>query len=100
MAEVANRRNRRRQEERRQQILTAALDMFGEKGFHATNVSDVASRAGISQGTIYLYFKSKDEPLRTCHTFVLRRVRPAKHDRDTTGADGSREVANSRSVYG
>jgi AcrR family transcriptional regulator len=59
MAEAANRRSRGR-EERRRQILETALAVFTEKGFHAANVADVAVRAGISQGTIYLYFDSKE----------------------------------------
>jgi AcrR family transcriptional regulator len=50
-------------EERRHQILDAALAVFAQKGFHAANVSDVAAQAGVSQGTIYWYFKSKDELL-------------------------------------
>ena len=48
-------------EERRQQILEAALKVFSQKGFHAANVSDVAAQAGVSQGTIYWYFDSKDD---------------------------------------
>jgi AcrR family transcriptional regulator len=48
-------------EERRKQILDAALVAFGEKGFHGSNVSDVAAQAGVSQGTIYWYFESKEE---------------------------------------
>jgi len=48
-------------EERRRQILEAALAVFSQKGFHATNVSDVAAQAGVSQGTIYWYFESKEE---------------------------------------
>jgi AcrR family transcriptional regulator len=48
-------------EERRQQILDAALTVFSCKGFHAANVSDVAAQAGVSQGTIYWYFDSKEE---------------------------------------
>jgi AcrR family transcriptional regulator len=48
-------------EERRQQILEAALAVFSRKGFHTANVSDVAAEAGVSQGTIYWYFKSKEE---------------------------------------
>lgn len=50
-------------EERRQQILEAALAVFTQKGYHATNVSDVAAQAGVSQGTIYWYFESKEELL-------------------------------------
>jgi len=48
-------------EERRSQILDAALDAFAQKGFHDTKVSEIAARAGVSQGTVYWYFKSKEE---------------------------------------
>lgn len=48
-------------EERRRQILDAARQVFSQKGFEATNVSDVAAAAGVSQGTIYHYFDSKDD---------------------------------------
>jgi AcrR family transcriptional regulator len=48
-------------EERRRQILDAALEVFAQKGYSAANVSDVAARAGVSQGTIYWYFDSKEE---------------------------------------
>jgi AcrR family transcriptional regulator len=50
-------------EERRRQILDAALEVFTQKGFNAATVSDVAARAGVSQGTIYWYFESKEELL-------------------------------------
>jgi AcrR family transcriptional regulator len=60
MPETASKREQVR-EERRQQILDAALEVFSRTGYHATNVSDVAAQAGVSQGTIYWYFDSKDE---------------------------------------
>ena len=50
----------RRKEERSPEILDAALASFAEKGFAATRMDDVARRAGISKGTIYLYFDSKE----------------------------------------
>lgn len=62
MGEASSKREQLRQE-RREQILKAALTVFGQKGFHAANVSDVAARAGVSQGTIYWYFDSKEELL-------------------------------------
>jgi AcrR family transcriptional regulator len=62
MTEAPDRRQMLKQE-RRQQILSAALTVFGQKGFHSSNVSDVAAQAGVSQGTIYWYFESKDELL-------------------------------------
>jgi AcrR family transcriptional regulator len=59
MTDTASKRDQLR-EERRQQILNAALTVFRQKGYHATNVSEVASLAGVSQGTIYWYFESKE----------------------------------------
>lgn len=47
-------------QERRLVILEAALDEFFEKGFSAARTDDIASRAGVSKGTLYLYFDSKD----------------------------------------
>lgn len=52
---------RRRKEERPQQIIRAALAAFAEKGFDATRVTDVARRAGVSKGLLYLYFRTKEE---------------------------------------
>ncbi|OEH92588.1 TetR/AcrR family transcriptional regulator [Bacillus solimangrovi] len=42
-------------------LLDAALSIFHEKGYHLTRVSDIVKQAGVSQGTFYLYFKSKEE---------------------------------------
>ena len=60
MSEALSKREQMR-EERREQILDSALAVFSRKGFHASNVSDVAAHAGVSQGTIYWYFSSKEE---------------------------------------
>jgi TetR/AcrR family transcriptional regulator, fatty acid metabolism regulator protein len=49
--------------DKRERILNAAVRVFAKKGFHATRVSEVAKAAGVADGTIYLYFKSKDELL-------------------------------------
>jgi AcrR family transcriptional regulator len=46
---------------RRNQILDAALEVFVDKGLDMATVDEIAQAAGISKGTIYLYFKSKDE---------------------------------------
>ncbi len=51
---------RRRKEARPLEILAAALAVFAEKGFAATRLEDIALRAGVSKGTIYLYFESKE----------------------------------------
>jgi AcrR family transcriptional regulator len=49
-----------RKAERREAILSAALDEFSARGYAATRLDDVARRAGIAKGTIYLYFRDKD----------------------------------------
>lgn len=51
----------RRKEARPGELLAAALDLFVEKGFAATTVEEVARRAGVSKGTLFLYFASKEE---------------------------------------
>lgn len=51
----------RRKETRPQELLDAALDLFVEKGFAATRSEEVAQRAGVSKGTLYLYYPSKEE---------------------------------------
>jgi TetR/AcrR family fatty acid metabolism transcriptional regulator len=50
-------------EDRRDRILDAATRVFAKRGFFAAQVADVAKRAGVAAGTVYLYFKSKDDLL-------------------------------------
>jgi AcrR family transcriptional regulator len=58
---MASPRYRRRKEDRPQEITEAAFAAFAEKGFTATKVEEVARRAGVSKGLLYLYFKTKEE---------------------------------------
>jgi AcrR family transcriptional regulator len=51
----------RRKESRPAELMEAALDLFAEKGYVATRLDDVAQRAGVSKGTLYLYFDSKED---------------------------------------
>src|SRR5678816_2676989 len=51
---------RRRKEARPSEILDAALAVFAEKGFAGARMEDIAARAGVTKGTIYLYFESKE----------------------------------------
>src|ERR1700758_5808851 len=60
-AQVQAQRWRRRKEARPGEILNAALACFAEHGFAATRLDDVAHRAGITKGTLYLYFPNKEE---------------------------------------
>lgn len=51
----------RRKDARPQELLAAALDLFVERGYAATRLDDVAAQAGVSKGTLYLYFPNKEE---------------------------------------
>ncbi len=51
------------QKNRREEIIRAALGAFGSKGFHNTRIEEVAAAAGIGKGTVYEYFRSKEELL-------------------------------------
>lgn len=55
--------NRSKAEIRKEQILKAALEIFAEKGFQETTISEVAKKAKLSEGTIYEYFTSKEDLL-------------------------------------
>lgn len=54
-------RRERRKQDRPGELLDAALDLFVEKGFAATRSEEVAARAGVSKGTLFLYFPTKEE---------------------------------------
>lgn len=54
-------RKKRERERRRQQIMIAAKRVFSQKGFNKTTMEDIAKEAELSPGTLYLYFKNKDE---------------------------------------
>lgn len=73
-APVADERKwRRRAEARPDELLDAALDEFIAKGFDSARVEDIAKRAGLSKGALYLYFKSKEELLRA---LIEREISP------------------------
>jgi AcrR family transcriptional regulator len=55
---------KRRAEDRPREICSAALEVFAEKGFAAARLEEIARRAGISKGTLYLYFTDKEQLFR------------------------------------
>ena len=68
-------RYQRRKQDRPQEITEAALAAFAEKGYAATRVDDVAKRAGVSKGLLYLYFKTKEELFKAVvRSFVVPRI--------------------------
>src|ERR1700744_2005769 len=58
--ETAAPRWKRRKTDRPQEILDAALACFAARGFAGTRMEDIAARAGVTKGTIYLYFENKE----------------------------------------
>ena len=70
----------RRKDARPSELLDAALALFVEKGFAATRSEEVAARAGVSKGTLYLYFPSKEELLKAVirHTLMADIARGAE----------------------
>ena len=69
----------RRPEARPEELVAAALSVFGERGFRQTTLEEVAARAGVSKGTVYLYFSSKDDLLRAVVTQkVVSMLEPAE----------------------
>ena len=75
--------HQRRKAERPQELLDAALSLFVEKGFAATRTDEVAARAGVSKGTLYLYYASKEELLKAV---IAQRL-------SSQIAEGARQVA-------
>ncbi len=68
-------RYQRRKEDRPQEITQAAFEAFAENGYAATRVEEVAKRAGVSKGLMYLYFKTKEELFKAVvKSVVIRRV--------------------------
>jgi AcrR family transcriptional regulator len=52
-----------RYENQRREAINAAAAVFSDKGFHGASTKDIAKRLGIKQGSLYYYFKSKEEAL-------------------------------------
>lgn len=62
-----------KKEEKKQQILEAAIRTFARKGYFNSRVSEIAQEAGVADGTIYIYFKSKEEILSAIFDEALTR---------------------------
>ncbi len=70
--------------EKYQRILDAAVEVIAENGYFNSPVSAIAARAGVADGTVYLYFKSKDELLRTAIDTTLGRFYAVVEERFKT----------------
>ncbi|HTR77626.1 MAG TPA: TetR/AcrR family transcriptional regulator [Gemmatimonadaceae bacterium] len=77
--------HRRIPKERPKQIVDAALAVFGEHGLAAARLDDIAKRAGLSKGTIYLYFSNKEELFQeVVRQTIARLFERGEHDLSTT----------------
>lgn len=77
-------------EAKRRAVLRTAVQMFNERGFHATSLEDVAARLGISKPTIYHYLGNKDQVLLECLSSGLEQLREAaeaSHRQPGTGLE-------------
>lgn len=85
---------RRLPEERPGQILNAALEVFGEHGLAAARLDDIARRAGLSKGTIYLYFPNKEELFREMvRNTVVRKIEESERDFEVGGSSATEALA-------
>ena len=92
-------RKRLAPEARRQEILTAGYRLFGECGYHATSVSDIAQDLGMSHGTFYRHFENKLDLFQQIIGDVLERIKLLLAPEDPEGPDTLEEyVALSRRI--
>lgn len=85
---------RRLPEERPAQIIDAAFDVFSDQGLSGARLEEIARRAGVSKGTIYLYFSSKEELFRAViETKVIRVLVAAERDAER-GATTARSATD------
>ncbi|MDB4971556.1 MAG: Transcriptional regulator, TetR family protein [Myxococcales bacterium] len=80
-------------DERRAQLVTAARDVFGQKGYHAATVDDITRAAGVAKGTFYLYFDEKREVYYDLVRSFLQHVKDI-------GASVAREVHTPQEFFG
>lgn len=80
---------------RRNQILDAATQVFAERGFHNTTIRQIAQQAGIADGTIYIYFKTKTDLL----LGILNRINESEQREEDLGQDVASDFAGFFAVY-
>ncbi|NVN90934.1 MAG: TetR family transcriptional regulator [Desulfuromonadales bacterium] len=68
--------------DKQHEIVSAALELIAKRGFHRTPMSMIAARAGVAAGTIYCYFKSKDELIHEIYVAIEKRIRAVLNEGD------------------
>ena len=72
---------------KRDDILQAALELIAERGFHECPMSLIAEKAKVGSGTIYIYFKNKDELIKEVHLMLERKILSVVHEYYPEGRD-------------
>lgn len=75
-------------------IVQASLAVFAEKGYHATTIQEIAHRAGIAVGTIYIHFSNKSDLFRTLIQYVLESIQSLIQERNRQELDPWRRLCN------
>ncbi len=65
---------RRKREAKRHKILESAVHAFAQRGFHGTSMGDIARELRLTRGSLYYYFRDKEEILALCHSVALEAV--------------------------
>lgn len=88
-------RKERERERRRQQIIVAAKRVFSAKGFNKATMEDIAKEAELSPGTIYIYFKNKDELYASLSLRILKHLNiRLEHVKNETYQDHGERIAS------
>lgn len=86
--------------ERPRQILEAALEVFGERGLAVSRLDDIAKRAGLSKGTIYLYFPNKEELFReVVRNTVVSNIESSEQEISAMGGSATEVLTRSLRAY-
>lgn len=78
----------------KERIVQASLAVFAEKGYHATTIQEIAHRAGIAVGTIYIYFSNKSDLFRTLIQYVLESIQSSIQERNRQELEPWRRLCN------
>jgi len=88
-------KGRRLPEERPQQIIAAAIEVFGRHGLSSGRLEDIAKRAGLSKGTIYLYFPNKEALFKEMiHQTIIARLEMTERELDERGGSATQQVTD------
>ncbi len=93
-------KRRRLPEERPQQILAAAIEVFGKYGLSSGRLEDIAKRAGVSKGTIYLYFPNKEALFKEMiHQTIIARLEKTEHELAERGGSATQQVTDCMKLW-